>query len=111
MRVNLEASENLEEEDRDLILRLSPLYLQRLEEARQKGEQQGMQTERRVLLENLLRFRYGLLDEPLAATIELWLLLPSEEFTLLLLQLSVLSREQLLARFGEQATESDQDTS
>jgi len=36
---NLEASQNLDAEDRDLIMQLSPLYLQRLEEATQQGRQ------------------------------------------------------------------------
>jgi hypothetical protein len=94
LRTNLEASQNLDEEDRELIMRLSPLYEQRLEEATQQGIQQGQ----RVVVENLLRFRFGSLDEQLEAIVEFVLELPPEEFTRLLLQLS---REELLARFGE----------
>jgi len=97
LRTNLEASQNLDEEDRELIMRLSPLYEQRLEEATQQGIQQGQ----RVVVKNLLRARFGSLDEQLEAIIEPVLSLPSEEFTLLLLQLSSLSREELLARFGD----------
>jgi hypothetical protein len=107
IRVNLEASENLDEEGRELFMNLSPLYLQRLEEAgqqgiqqgRQQGIQEGIQTERRATIENLLRVRFGSLDEALATIVEPMLELPPEEFTLLLLQLS---REELLARFGGQ---------
>jgi hypothetical protein len=99
IRVNLEASENLDEEGRELFMNLSPLYLQRLEEAGQQGIQQGIQTERRATIENLLRVRFGSLDEALAAIVEPMLELPPEEFTLLLLQLS---RDELLARFGGQ---------
>lgn len=76
-------------------MELSPLYLQRLEEATQQGIQQGQ----RVVVENLLRARFGSLDDQLEAIIEPVLELPSEEFTRLLLQLSNLSREDLLARF------------
>ena len=83
-------------------MRLSPLYLQRLEDARREGEQQGMQqgmrTERRATIENLLRVRFGSLDDQLESVIEPLLELPPEEFTLLLLQLS---REELLDRFRE----------
>jgi hypothetical protein len=88
-------------------MNLSPLYLQRLEEAgqqgiqqgRQQGIQEGIQTERRATIENLLRVRFGSLDEALATIVEPMLELPPEEFTLLLLQLSP---EELLAKFGGQ---------
>ncbi|MCL1472626.1 hypothetical protein [Argonema antarcticum] len=83
-----------EEEDRELIMRLAPLYEQDREQAIQQGIQQG---ERRIV-ENLLRIRFGSLDEQLAAIIPSILALPPEEFTAMLLQLS---REELLARFGE----------
>ncbi len=72
------------------------------EEAIEQGIQQGIQSERRTLLENLLRFRFGSLDDELSAIIEPWVGLPIEEFTSLVLQLSQLSREDLLARFSEQ---------
>ncbi|MBW4446044.1 MAG: hypothetical protein KME38_03955 [Spirirestis rafaelensis WJT71-NPBG6] len=75
---------------------------QRLAEARQEGQQQGMQqgiqTERRITIENLLRVRFGTLDEELVAIIEPMLVLPPEEFTRFLLQSS---REELLARFRQ----------
>lgn len=69
-------------------MNLSPAYLQRIEEARQEGQ--------RVVIENLLKTRFGAIDEELSRTIEPLLQLPPEEFTRLLLQLS---REQLLNRF------------
>jgi len=94
LRTTLEVSQNLEPEERDLIMRLSPLYEQRLEEATQQGIQQGQ----RGVVENLLRARFGSLDEQLEAIIEPVLELPPEEFTRELLQLS---REELLARFGK----------
>ena len=99
LRTNLEASQNLDEEDRELIMQLSPLYLQRLEEV----TQQGMRTERRATIENLLRFRFGTLDEELFSLVEPLSQLPPEEFTRETLQLSQLSREELLARFGKPA--------
>jgi hypothetical protein len=93
LRINLEVGQNLDEEDRELIMELSPLYLQRLEEAKQEG----IKRERRATVENLLKIRFGSLDEEISAIIESVLELPPEEFTFLLLQLS---REELLARFG-----------
>lgn len=88
LRVTLEESQDLEQEDRELIMRLSPLYLERLSEATQQGE--------RLVVENLLKVRFGVLDEELSAIIEPLLALSPEEFTPLLLELS---REDLLKRF------------
>jgi hypothetical protein len=70
-------------------MRRSPLYTQRLEEATRQGQRQ--------VVENLIRSRFGSLDEQLSAIIEPLLSLPTEEFIPLLLQLS---REELLVRFG-----------
>ena len=90
-------------------MELSPLLLQWEEQALQRGLQRGLQQgeerglqrgvimERRATIENLLRLRFGVLDEQLSGIIEPLLELPPEEFTALLLQLS---REELLARFG-----------
>ena len=117
LKTTLEVGQNIDQEDRNLIMRLSPIYEQRLAEARQQGmqqgiqiydqrlaeptqqgQQQGIQTERRNTIENLLRVRFGTLDEELVAIIEPMLVLPPEEFTGLLLQSS---REELLARFRQ----------
>ena len=73
-------------------MELSPIYLQRLETATENGVKQG----KRIVVENLLRVRFGSLDDELSAIIEPLVELPVEEFTPLLLQLS---REELLARF------------
>lgn len=96
-RFNLQTSENLDEEDRELIMNLSPAYLQWREETLREGMQEGIQTERRATIENLLRVRFGSLDDELFAIITQLLELPPEEFTRLLLQSS---REELLNRFG-----------
>ncbi len=100
----LEVSQELDREDRELIMELSPIYLQRLENATQQGlqqglqqgVQQGLQQGKRIVVENLLRVRFGSLDDELSAIIEPLVELPVEEFTPLLVQLS---REELLARF------------
>lgn len=88
----LEVNQGLDAEDRELIMELSPLYLQRLENATQQGLQQGQP----LVVENLIRVRFGAVDEELSAIIEPLLTLPSEEFSRLILQLS---REELLAIF------------
>jgi hypothetical protein len=98
LKITLEVSQNLDTEDRELIMRLSPLYTQKLAAATEQGIQLGQ----RVVVENLLKARFGELDEQLSAIIESLLSLPPEDLTSLLLQLSQLSREELLARFAKQ---------
>jgi hypothetical protein len=105
LRVKLEETQENDQEDRDLIMRLSPLYLERLSQATEsgiqqgleRGVQQGLQQGERLVVENLLKVRFGQLDDQLSAIIEPVLRLSPEEFTPLLLNLS---REQLLERFG-----------
>ena len=81
-------------------MELSPLYQQRLENATQRGINQGisqgLQQGKRLLIENLLRFRFGQLDEQLLAVIEPLLEIPTEEISPFLIQFS---REELIARF------------
>ncbi|MBA3921707.1 MAG: hypothetical protein H0X31_08405 [Nostocaceae cyanobacterium] len=71
-------------------MELSSIYKQQLAEATQKGQ--------RIIVECILRVRFGVLDEQLAATVDNVLALPSEEFMPFLLQLS---REELLTRFSD----------
>ncbi|MDF5719531.1 MAG: hypothetical protein PUP91_03360 [Rhizonema sp. PD37] len=106
LKTTLELNQNLDLEDRDLVMQLSPIYEQRLAEAKQEGRQegiqQGVQTERRTIIENLLQVRFGTLDKELQAIIEPLLGLPPEEFISFLLQLSNVSREELLKKFHQQ---------
>ena len=102
-RINVEVRQNIDEDDRELIMNLSPAYLRWREEAvqegRQEGLQEGRQEERREMIENLLQVRFGDIDEELSSVIEPLLQLPTQELTRLLL---TLSREELLQRFGTQ---------
>jgi len=108
LRQNLEVrqDQDLEEGDREIIMRLTPLYQQDREQAILEGEQrgiqqgvqQGVQQGERLVIQNLLQVRFGDVDEELAEIVEPLLALPPEEFTPMLLQLS---REELLARFRE----------
>jgi predicted hydrocarbon binding protein len=87
----VEGSENLSDEDRELIMNLSPAYERWREETLREG--------RRETVENFLRVRFGSLDEELSGAIAPMLQLPPEELTRLLL---TLSREELLEQFGGQ---------
>lgn len=110
--ISIESREDLNEEDQALIMQLSPLYRQRLEESLEQGRQAGMQAgiqagiqagmqaERRATVENLLEIRFGSLDEELRVIIEPILQLSTQEYSRLLLQLPTLSRDELLARLG-----------
>ncbi len=78
-------------------MNLSPAYLQWREATLQQGLEQGALNAQRLMVENLLKAKFGILDEALSRIIEPLLELPPEESTLLLIQLS---REELLARFN-----------
>lgn len=100
LQQNLQVTQNQDEEDRELLMRLAPLYQQDREQAIQEGEQRGLETGiqqgERLVVENLLKVRFGEIDNELQAIIEPLLALSPEEFTPLLLQLS---REELINRF------------
>lgn len=63
-----------------------------------EATQEGIQAGCRTMIENLLRVRFGTLDEQLTAVVTAMLTLPPEESTALLLQLS---RSELLTRFSQ----------
>lgn len=108
LRADLQTEASINLEDRELIMRLSPLFDQQLEAAQlsglqqglqqgvQQGLQQGLQQGERLVVENLLRVRFGAVDAELAGIIDRVLSLPPDEFTPLLIQLS---REELITRF------------
>ena len=77
---------------------LSPIYLQKLEEVRQEGIQEGRQETQRSFIEGLLKLRFGSLDEELNAIVEPLSILTTDESLPLLTQLS---REELLNRFSQ----------
>ncbi len=94
-RITLETKQTLDRDDEELFMNLSPAYLRRREEILQEGKQE----ERREVVENLLKVRFGVLDNELSNIVELLLRFPPEEFTPLLLNLE---RSELLNRFGGQ---------
>ena len=95
---------DIEKDDQELIMKLSEMYQQQLEELKKQGLQEGLQEglnrgierERRAMIESILQVRFGAVDSQLAAIINPLIAMNREEFTPLLLQLS---REELLARF------------
>jgi hypothetical protein len=109
LRELLEARQNLDPEERELIMELSPLYLQRLQTVKeegikhgfqqgiQQGIQQGVQQGQRSLVESMLQVKFGAVDAQLAQIIEALIQIPPLEQAQLILQLS---REELLARFS-----------
>ncbi|KAM3094202.1 flagellar assembly protein H [Phormidesmis sp. 146-12] len=92
-KVTIEMNEPLETEDEALLMALSQAYLEWEQATEQRGEQRGEQQ----VIEALLKARFGELDTFLGAIVPQILALPTEEYAVLLLQLS---REELLARFS-----------
>jgi hypothetical protein len=107
-----EKEHDIDQDDQELIMKLSEMYQQQLAEikkqereegeqqglqkGRQEGRQEGLARERRAMIESILQVRFGELDSELATIIDQVIAMTREEFTPLLLQLS---REELLARF------------
>lgn len=87
---------DLTEDDQELIMNLTEAY----QEARAQAVQEGVEQERRQVVENLLRFRFGSVDEELVRVVDNLLQLAPDDFARFLLELSSLSREELLARFN-----------
>ena len=112
LRTILEVRQDIDREDRELIMELSPLYLQRLEDATQRGIQQGIQEgiqqgieqgiqqgiqrNQRLMVESMLQVKFGEIDEELAQIIEPLIQLEILDRTRMIMQLD---RSELLARF------------
>ncbi len=98
-RINLELSQDLDQQEKqELTMNLSPAYLRWREETFLEGRQEGLQEERRSMIENFLRVRFGEVDEQLSQIIESMLVVPTAELTVMLLNFS---RSELLERFGQ----------
>ncbi len=108
--------QDIDKDDQELIMKLSEMYQQQLEELKkqgrqegrqeglqegihvglQEGRQEGIERERRAMIESILQVRFGQIDAELTRIINPLIAMSREEFTPLLLQLS---REELLAKF------------
>jgi|GEM_PF-5723417 len=63
--------------------------------------QQERTQERRLTIENMLKVRFGSVDEQLATLVQPLAELSPEDYAQLLLQLATLSPEELLEHFGQ----------
>ncbi|MDD1420341.1 hypothetical protein MEO40_14600 [Dolichospermum sp. ST_sed1] len=105
-RKNLELRDNLSTDEEEVIMNLSPAYLQQIEEWKQEGKQLGIQEGRQEgrqegelsLITCLLEARFGTLDAELSSLVEKIAEISISERTQLLLSLANLSRQELVER-------------
>lgn len=111
-RIYLETQDKLTEDERELLMNLESTYLkwkeetwlegqqQGLQQGLQQGQQQGLQQGlegQRIFVEQLLKVRFGTIDDSLSPLVDPLLRLNPEESSRLLLQAS---REELVAKLG-----------
>ncbi|WP_017654435.1 DUF4351 domain-containing protein [Fortiea contorta] len=70
LRENLRVNQEIEADDRELIMRLEPLYQRNREQAKQEGRQEGRQEGEQDLILRLLNRRVGELDPSLVERIK-----------------------------------------
>ena len=92
-RIQLETLEQLTKEEEDLFMNLESVYLKWKEDTWQEGRLEGQ----RVLIEQMLKARFGTLDDILSSVIDSLLKLKLEDSSRLVLQAS---REELVARLS-----------
>ncbi|MEP6517608.1 flagellar assembly protein H [Microcoleus vaginatus] len=79
--------QEIETEDRELIMTIRPLFQEQL----QAAQQQGREEQQRLILENFLRVRFGELDSLMIAFLSPVSTIPAAEFTVMLLGISMLT--------------------
>jgi len=83
-----------DDEDKELVMAIVPLFQQHLQEAQQQGREEGREQGReegqRLILESFLQVRFGELDPLTLTFVSPISALPTAEFTMLLVQLSML---------------------
>jgi hypothetical protein len=94
-RINMEITNQVEQEERRILMALSQVYL----EWEKQTKREGLQQERRATIENLIQLRFGEIDPDLQSIIPQWMNLNSTEYTRLLLQLAQLSKAELIQYF------------
>jgi hypothetical protein len=106
-RINMEITNQVEQEERRILMALSQVYLEWEKQTKslgvEQGVQQGLEEERRVTIENLMLLRFGSgedteIGQDLQAIIPNLMSLPNAEYTRLLLQRS---REELIQYFRQ----------
>jgi hypothetical protein len=98
LRVSMEVLDEVEQEERRILMALSQAYLEWERETEQRGAARAKQETQRATMTSIMKTRFGSVDSQLEAIIPTLLELPIEESTRLLLQLS---RDELLQRFSE----------
>ena len=88
-RIYVESQDDLTSDDKELMMNLSQIY--------QDWREKTLQEERSIFVENILRFRFGQIDDALSQVMKRLLKLPPQELSRLILQSS---REELLAKFS-----------
>jgi hypothetical protein len=94
-----DAPQQLEPEERELIMAIAPLFQQEIQAAQQqareegleRGLEQGRQEQQRLILENFLRVRFGELSPKMTVFLSPISKLAAAEFTVLLLAISMLT--------------------
>jgi len=92
-RISIDLVPQPTDEDSEFKMIVSKAYQEWEEATKRQGLEQGQ----RIVVENLLKARFGTLDTELTNIIPSLLAQPTEEYTRLLLQLS---REELINRFN-----------
>jgi hypothetical protein len=91
-RISIEVVEQVEQEERRILMALSQVYLEWEKETKrqglQQGLEQGLEQERRSVIITLMQFRFGTIAPSLEALIPQLMALPSDEYTRLLLERS-----------------------
>ncbi|MFN6513922.1 MAG: DUF4351 domain-containing protein [Nostoc sp. CreGUA01] len=70
LRENLRVNQELQADDRELIMRLEPLYQRDREQAKQEGKQEGRQEGEQNLILRLLNRRFGEIDASLIERVQ-----------------------------------------
>lgn len=111
LQANTPTNPTMDDEDQELVMAIVPLFQQKLQEAREQGlvqgivqgleqgrEQgieQGREQGQRLILESFLQVRFGELDPLTLTFVRPVSALPTAEFTMLLVQLSMLPIAQI----------------
>ncbi|MEG4059083.1 flagellar assembly protein H [Microcoleus sp. Pol7_B1] len=111
LQANTPTNPTMDDEDQELVMAIVPLFQQHLQEAREQGlvqglvqgleqgrEQgleQGREQGQRLILESFLQVRFGELDPLTVTFLRPVSALPTAEFTMLLVQLSMLPIAQI----------------
>ncbi|MEG4585138.1 flagellar assembly protein H [Microcoleus sp. MOSTC5] len=106
LQANTPTNPTMDDEDQELVMAIVPLFQQHLQEARlqgleqglerglergiERGREEGREEGQRLILESFLQVRFGELDPLTLTFLRSVSALPTAEFTMLLVQLSML---------------------